>query len=965
MAEQQRALLQTDIVDSTGVTERLGEVAASLLWQSHDRMARDLLRKWRGQEIDKSDGFLLLFADAADAAQYAIAYHVALSHLDPPLQARIGLHTGAFQSRANRPQDIELGAKPLEIDGIAKPVVARTMALAQPQQTLLTAAGAAALQGTLGTWHIVTHGHWRLQGMADPIELFELGDQACSFAPPPDSNKAYRVTRHGDLWLPRREVRHSLPAERDPFVGRKAALALIARRYVEGARLVSLLGIGGSGKTRLAQRFGWNWLGDFPGGVWFCDLSQASGLDGIVYAVAQSLGIPLGSGDPIVQLGNAIAGRGDCLVILDNFEQVRHHAEASVGYWLDRASLARFLVTTREVLGILGEVSYVLPPLEAQEGTALFLQRADAARPGFEARGADAQAIAPLIELLDGLPLAIELAAARVRVMSPSTLLVRMGERFKLLVATGGHIDRQTTMRGVLDWSWDSLGRTEQSVLAQLAVFEGGFTLAAAEAVVALDKDAGSWVVDVIQALVEKSLVRVGGEPRQHQRFDLLRSVQDYVLERPQAFEHADTARQRHWQYFAGLDERAAVADRCAEADNLVAACRRACTAADGAHAVLALANAWAVLRLTGPFRVAGELCEALESMDELTAAQRGLVDWVAGTVLQLTGQNDAARHRFESGLQRTQEPAQRQLRCALLCALGESLGVAAEREMARRCLDDALAMADPVSPLRLRILNTLGTQLQRERRLDEAQARYESALDLARQLGDERWEGGLLGNLGELHHVAGRLAAACEHYERALDIAWRIGNRSWAGNASCNLGLLLHEQGRTDLARAQLDRALSVARDLGHLRLEATVLCNLGIVTAAAGELDEARVLQVQAVAIARRLYDKGMEGSLLGYLAVTCAKVGRCDDARACLTDAIKLLEAADDLAGIALLTCQRADVEHVCGNGAAARDAVAHATMLANRLGAPEGSELRREIERIVVLMAGNDTPATMTR
>jgi predicted ATPase/Tfp pilus assembly protein PilF len=950
-----RALLQTDVVDSTGITERLGEAAASALWRAHDRMARDLLREWRGQEIDKSDGFLLLFAEAADAADYASAYHRELARLEPPLQARIGLHAGVLQSRANPAHDIERGAKPVEIDGIAKPIVARTMALAQPQQTLLTAAAAAALHGAGGPWRIASHGHWRLQGMAEPIEMFELGDAACTFTPPPDSSKAYRVVPQGGLWLPRREVRHSLPAERDAFVGREAALGLVARRYAEGARLISLLGIGGAGKTRLALRYGWSWLGDFPGGVWFCDLSQASGLDGIGYAVAQGLDVPLGGGDPIVQLGNAIAGRCDCLVILDNFEQVAHHAEASVGRWLERAARARFLVTTRELLGIVGEVSYALPPLEAQEGAALFMRRADAARPGFEARGADASAIGPLIELLDGLPLAIELAAARVRVMTPATLLARMGERFKLLVAPGGRIDRQATMRGALDWSWDLLGATEQSVLAQLAVFEGGFTLAAAEAVVVLDDAAAApWAIDVVQALVEKSLVRAHAEPHESRRFDLLQSVQDYALERLQAA-NADAPRQRHWQYFARLDERAAVADRCVEADNLVAACRRSCAAGDGTHAVRALANAWAVLRLTGPFRVAVELCDALERMDGLSTSERGLLDWVAGTVLQLTGQNEAARVRFDSGLRRAEGAADRQLRCALLCALGESLGIAGERDAARRHLDDALEMADPRSALQLRVLNTLGTQLQRERHLDEAQARYESALTLARQLGDEHWEGGLLGNLGELHHVAGRLDEACTHYERALDVAWRIGDRQWAGNASCNLGLLLHEQGRSASARPHLDRALAVSRDLGYLRLEATVLCNLGIVTAALGELDEARALQVQAVAIARRLEDKALEGVFRGYLAVTCARVGRCEDARGCLAEAIGLLESANDRVGIALLTCQRAEVEHACGDGAAAGQAIERAQMLADELGAPEGSELRREIERTAALAA----------
>src|SRR5436190_8432852 len=369
-----RALLLTDVVDSTKLAATLGEAAMARLWAAHDRAARDLLREWRGREIDKSDGMLLLFDNAADAAGYALAYHHALARLEVPVKARAGLHVGPVVLRENNPSDVALGAKPLEVDGIAKPVAARVMSVALGGQTLLTADARSALGDHAHKLH--PHGHWRLKGVPEPVEIFEIGDADTPVAPPADSANVYRVVRHGYVWLPARQIPHKIPAERDVFVGRHEPLRDLAVRLQAGARLVSVIGIGGTGKTRFVTRFAWTSLGDFPGGVWFCDLSAARDVDGIAHAVADSLDVALGKDDPVAELGNAIAGRGKCLVILDNFEQVSRHAEETLGQWLDRAAAATFVVTTREVLGLPGEQTLALPPLPPADAVALFERRA-------------------------------------------------------------------------------------------------------------------------------------------------------------------------------------------------------------------------------------------------------------------------------------------------------------------------------------------------------------------------------------------------------------------------------------------------------------------------------------------------------------------------------------------------------------------------------------------------------------
>src|SRR5678816_937177 len=249
------ALLLTDVVDSTRLTEQLDEAAATALWSAHDRLARDLIPKWRGREIDKTDGMLVLFDTAADAVGYALAYHRALREHGLGVEARAGIHVGPVSLRPNTVDDIARGAKPIEVDGIALPMVARIMSVSNGGQTLLSADAKSALGKA--AQRIQSHGHWMLHGIAEPIELFEIVEGNAAFTTPADTGKAYRVMRQGDLWQPLREMRHSLPAERDTFVGRQDSLLTLKSKLDAGARLISVVGIGGVGKTRLVIRFAW------------------------------------------------------------------------------------------------------------------------------------------------------------------------------------------------------------------------------------------------------------------------------------------------------------------------------------------------------------------------------------------------------------------------------------------------------------------------------------------------------------------------------------------------------------------------------------------------------------------------------------------------------------------------------------------------------------------------------------
>lgn len=951
MAET-RALLITDVVDSTTLAEELGEARTAALWTAHDRVARDLLVPRRGREIDKTDGFLLLFESAGDAAAYALEYHRAIARLDPPLSARAGLHVGEVVLTENAPADVARGAKPLEVAGVAKHVVARVMSVALGGQTLVTPEARAVLLDT--GLRLESHGHWRLKGLARPLELFEVGDAASPWRPPPDGAKAYRVVADGELWLPARQVRHVLPAERDAFVGRHDDLLELARRLDEGARLVTVLGLGGTGKTRLVTHFAWTWLGDYPGGAWFCDLSEARSVEGICSAVARALDVPLGQDDPVVQLGHALAARGACLVVLDNFEQVARHADATLGRWLDRAAEARFIVTSREVLGLPGESALALSPLRPPDATTLFLRRAEASRRDFRPTPDDLAAIALLVVLLDGLPLAVELAAARVRVMPPRALVERMDERFKLLTSTGARRDRQATLRGALDWSWDLLTEPERAALAQLSVFEGAFTLESAEEVL----DLAPWPdaplgMDVVQSLVDKSLVRRAGD----ERFDLLVSVQEYAAEalrQPGRFatsgpEAALAAEARHGACFAArgtddalaaLESHGGTARRNAlalELDDLVAACRRALARGDASRAALAHAAAWSVLELRGPFDTAIELGHAVLAATGLDDSSRLSTLQRLGLACQAAGRNALARERLEAALELARDRGDRRRECELLGQLGDhhrrqgrmteartlceqALFVARQTghrtaegtgasylgalhwsqgriEEALACLAEALAVHRETGNRRREgvVLGNVGILLQQQGRHDEALASFDAALALHREVGNRRAEGDVEGFLGILHASRGDRVAARARFEAALAIHREVGDRSPQGNDLCNIGILLAEQGLVKEADAPLGDALVVHREVGNRRGECTVLDNLARLRVLEGRLDLARETYEAALALARSLGNRVAEGRITGSLGAVARRQGRLDDARALHEAALALHRAA----------------------------------------------------------------------
>ncbi len=970
----QRGLLFTDVVDSTLLVERLGDERSAEAWAAHDRSARDLLAQHCGREIDRTDGFFLLFDDPADAARFALAYHEALAKI--ALHARAGLHVGPVTLHENVPDDIARGAKQTEVEGLAKPLAARVMALACGGQTLLTAAARTALGDVLPEdAEIEAHGHYRLKGLDAPVEIFELGVRGLApFSPPPDADKAYRVVRTGDLWRPVREVRHNLPGERDAFVGRTAELRTLAARLDAGARLLTVLGPGGTGKTRFVRRYGWTWLGDWAGGVYFCDLSEARSLDGIFFAVASALEVPLGKDDLGVQLGEAIAGRGHCLLILDNFEQILGYAATTLGHWLDRAADAAFIVTSRERLHLSGEEILPIEPLPLEkEAIELFSARARAQRPEFVLSDANRAAVTEAVRLLDGLPLAIELAAARVRVLSPAQIVERMRDRFRLLADARGSGARQATLRAAIDWSWDLLTPWEQAALAQCSMFEGGFTLEAAEAVLDLSawSDAPS-AMDVVQALVDKSLLRTwvpaaqGRFVIEEPYFGMYVSIRDYAAEKLKAsgLEPERSAEERHGRYFAsfGTDEALEALRRhggvkrqrslALELDNLIAASRRAVRRSDAEIAVAAYRASWEVLDLQGPYALAVQLGAQLLAICGVGSSLRSAALFTKALAAQRAGCMEEAETCFEQALVLARELRSTRLERKVLVSLGNFRREQGRMEEAGEHFEAALSISREVQDRHLEgtVLGNLGLLRTMQGALEEARAHFDAAIAIHREVGNRNEEGRVLGNLGELHREQGRMEDARVQYAQALAVHREAGNRRFESVVIGNLGTVHQEQGDYEGARKYYDQALAIHREVGNRRFEGNVLGDLGLLLYKQGRLEEARAHYEAALGIHRQVGNLNEEGRVLGNLANLLIGQGRVDDAGDTLRSGEAVLRKVGDRLQLAKFRCIRGRMEALGGDLDAARAALASAETAAAAMGAEPGSELRQEIAKL---------------
>ncbi|MFL5936335.1 MAG: ATP-binding protein [Gaiellaceae bacterium] len=489
--------LFTDVEGSTRLLLEHGSGYAQLL-AAHRTALREAFERHDGVEVDtQGDAFFVAFARATDAVAAGAAAREALG--DGPLRVRIGIHTG-------EPQLTEEGYVGMDVHRAA-----RIAAAAHGGQIVLSATTRRLLRGDIDLRDLGEH---RLKDLVEAERLFQLGD--AEFPP----------LRTLDAT--------NLPSVSMPLVGRERELEELVTLLSNGTRLLTVTGPGGTGKTRLALQVAAELVGRLHDGVFWIPLAGLSDHELVTSEVARTVGAP-------DDLAGFLRGR-ELLVLLDNFEHVVDAAPA-VGALLAASGRVRVLVTSRSPLRVSAEQEYRLEPLPESDAATLFVQRARGV--GRELK-ADA-AVTEICRRLDGLPLAIELAAARTKLLAPERLLERLGSVLPLL--TGGNRDapeRQRTLRATLEWSYDLLDPPVQALFARLGVFAGAFSFAASEEVAGAD-------LDDLEALVDSSLVKPIGDDR----FLMLETIREYAAEKLAGSAAAEEVRRRHAAFFSALAEEA------------------------------------------------------------------------------------------------------------------------------------------------------------------------------------------------------------------------------------------------------------------------------------------------------------------------------------------------------------------------------------------------------------------------
>jgi predicted ATPase/class 3 adenylate cyclase len=772
--------LFTDIEGSTRLVQALGDGYDELLAE-HCRILRGSIADAGGTEIStEGDSFFAVFERPSDAVAATLAAQRALAEEPWPngadVRVRMGLHTG----------EARLGGD--NYIGLEVHRAARVAAAGHGGQVLLSGTTRSMLEGNLpGDVELRDLGAHRLKDLANPEHLYQLAA--------PGLERDFPAVRSLDARP------NNLPTQLTSFVGREAEIDAI-NALIDGARLVTLTGPGGTGKTRLAVQVAAERLGRHGDGVFFVELAPVTDPSLVPSAVAAALHLREGADRPVAETLTDWLLERELLIVLDNFEQVID-AAPFVTALLGAAPRLHVIVTSRAPLRLHGEQEYPVPPLKIPdaahlpgleqlsqyEGVGLFIERARAVRPDFAVSDATAPAVAEIVARLDGLPLAIELAAAKCRLLGPEAILGRLGSRLSFL--GGGARDlpaRQQTLREAIDWSYRLLDPVDQARLRGLGVFMGGFTLPAAAAVLMLDEPEMA-ADDAVGGLAEQSLLRREEDDAGEPRFSMLETIREFALERLVEAGEEEVQRRRHAMYFLGraeeLEPTLLESNQSGDAiardhDNFRAAL--AWTVAVG-EADIGLRLGYALWRF---WQQRGFFREGRQWFDRLLAVPGADVP-AAARAKGLTGAAGIAYWQND---------------------YAAAIAWYAEAEAIVRSLGDNVWLADA-------IYNS-GTTAALVGDMPTVMAKIEEGTALGRELGDDAILGRFLQAAGYMAFMGDDLDTARSALEEGLEVAQRGPDRFAIGVAHHTVGQVARLQGRYDDAARHYRAAIELWAGFG-----------------------------------------------------------------------------------------------------------------------------------------------------
>jgi predicted ATPase/class 3 adenylate cyclase len=850
--------LFTDIEGSTQLWEKHPEAMKDAL-AKHDAILRETIEAHGGQVIKSTgDGVHSVFEKAVDAVQATLMAQRALKDpiCDLQIKVRMGLHTGEAELR--------LG----DYHGQALNRAARIMSAGHGGQVLLSSVTAELAREHLPTGaSLVDLGEHRLKDLIRPERLFQLAAPGLFSEFP---------ALHSLSSLP-----NNLPSQMTSFIGREREMQEV-RRLLSSARLLTLIGPGGTGKTRLSLQLGADQLSAFKDGVWLVELAPLSDPAFVVSTIASVLELHEVPGIPLLHIVIDYLRLKQLLLILDNCEHLVEASAQTADQLLHACPDLKVIASSREALGINGETVYRVPSLSLPdtstksllefESARLFVDRATRAEPRFHLTDHNASSIAQICQRLDGIPLAIELAAARVKLFTPEQIAERLDDRFKLL--TGGSrtaLPRQQTLRALIDWSYQSLNETEQRALRRLAVFSGGWTFEAAEAIVG-ESDA----LDGLVGLVNKSLVNVD-EQDGKSRYRFLETIRQYAMEKLLESGEAAQVRDRHLDYFLQSMEQSpqreqrlfgALPDDTAWLDRM-----------EQEHDNLRLALEWAasnypdkalkLIYIVGNFWVgrdynveAQRWCqmilergESLSGMERVRAKVYGILGWSSIGI----GDHKTGRAAAEAGIALARKVDD-------IHTLGRLLGL-----VSLACIflgdfaavEKALVEADGIARQtgnaeQLATVLTTRAQLAFAGYRDLAQAkRYvDEAVPLSATIQNDWATAMSLFGLARVAGFMGDLDTSRAKFLQSAELAGKIGNKRQVYSCHSELAHVLRENGELDEPLGIYRDLLPKWRDLGHRAAVAHELECISYILAKKDQPQQAVTLLGAADAL-RRLID------------------------------------------------------------------------------------------------------------
>jgi predicted ATPase/class 3 adenylate cyclase len=804
-------LLFTDIEGSTRMLDGLRDRYRDVL-RAHHRVMRDAIAATGGREVDTAgDSFFVVFSSAQAAVDCAARAQRALASREWPAgerpRVRMGIHTGA--------PTLEGGT----FVGMDVHRAARVMAVAHGGQVLLSE-DAAQVLGEPG--NLLDLGYHRLKDLPAPEHVFQLVV--------PGLESAFPRLRSLN--------RLNVPIPSNPIVGRGDDIARGLELLSEGVRLVTLLGPGGAGKSRLAIELAAQAVERYRDGAWFVSLAQVQDPGLVVTEIARVLEIDPVPGELIEQTVAAALRERELLLVLDNFEHLLA-AGPVVADLLARTLRTNVVATSREPLRVRGEYRVDVPPLLLPDACDLFVQRATAVRPEMDLTDDDRAAIERICLRLDRLPLALELAAARAAAFAPVALEARLSERLSLPEGPRDLPERQRTLPATIEWSYQLLTRVERTLMQALAPFVGGVRVGDAEAIW------GPEAADGLVSLFEKSLLRRREDPDREPRFWMLETIRQFAVDRVTAEGRIIDAADRHAEHFLGITEDAAARLLSREQ-------RRWVTRLEADHA-----NLRAALR------------RLIDSDSARAVRMAANLEWF----WIVRGYSAEARSWLAEAL--TSAPDDCPDRARALAAAGQTALQDGHAADAEPFLIEALTIAEQQQDARVAVLalSHLGWAAEAMARHEDSNAHHERAVAAARAAQDDWLLGLALNNYAIKIARAGDLIGARPLLEESLRLGRDAGEPRAIALASCNLAEIVIDVDELDTAEALIKESLTQARECESLPAIGGALITRAVIALRRGDVECAGTHLGGAFAAARSGYDAELIASLLSVAGTTAA--------------------------------------------------------------------------------------------